>query len=285
MDEDLITAVIAAAEQHGRTNVIVLSGPPATGKSHTAREAAMRIAGHEAFIREVQFHPGFTYEMLMEGFRPNQDGGFAPTAGILKVWSDAADADLNSEQKYVLLIEEFSRADVPAVLGELMTYVEHRDRSVWLPILGEDFSVSDRLVILATMNPRDRSALELDDAVYRRLRVIDCPPRPDLIDDIVPADFEPAARREAVVAAIQHLFAECAAQFAPNYEVNMPFGHAEFSRVHSIDDLRDLWDQQLRYVLDRPGLSPHPYYDVVAAEYQSIIAVASATETVDGPAS
>lgn len=285
-DTKLIDSVVDAAMKHGDRNIIVLSGPPATGKSHTAREAALLITGHEAFVREIQFHPNFTYETLMEGYRPTADAGFLPEAGVLKQWSDAADADENPEQKYVLLIEELSRANVPAVLGELMTYIEHRDRRVWLPILRQDFAVSKRLIILATMNPRDRSALELDDAVYRRLRVLDSPPRADLINAIFPVDFEPADRRDAVVDALCQVFLKCAADFPVQYETSMPFGHAEFSHVRGVGDLDDLWRQQLKYLLYRPGMSAHPFSDVIEAAFANVLAAAASIEVVaDGVSS
>lgn len=269
---DLVTEVTRAAASHGQKNIIVLSGPPATGKSHNAWDAAMQIAGHERFIKQVQFHPNFTYDGLMEGFRPTPSGGFQPERGALVLWSDTAAQDTNQNQKYVLIIEELSRANIPAVLGELMTYLEHRDRSVWLPITGRDFRVAKNLVIIATMNPRDRSALELDDAVYRRLRVIDCPPQPDLIDSVLPRDFEPAGRRVNLVNALKEIFLRCERDFPGQYETDMPFGHAEFASVHNESDLSDLWEQQLRYLLNRPGLAPHPFLEVIQESFGQALA-------------
>jgi 5-methylcytosine-specific restriction protein B len=106
--------------------------------------------------------------------RPNSQGGFVVLPGVFTEWNERAHQD--PEHTYVLVIEELTRANVSAVLGELLTFIEYRNEPFELPISRRSITVADNLRVIATMNPRDRSALELDDAVVRRMRVIACPP-------------------------------------------------------------------------------------------------------------
>ena len=87
--------------------------------------------------------------------------GFELTPKTFRVINRRALLD-RTGARYVLLIEEFTRANVHSVLGELLTYVEHRDRPFRMALSQEDERVAPNLVILATMNPRDKSALLLD---------------------------------------------------------------------------------------------------------------------------
>lgn len=268
--QDLVDKVVDAARRHGQRQLIVLSGAPATGKTFVSWIAASALAEHELLIKEVQFHPSYTYDSFIEGFTPTPTGGFTPTAGVFVDWASQARQD--PDNTYVLIIEEMSRANVPVVLGELMTYLEHRERSVWLPITGQHFRVPENLVVLATMNPKDRSALELDEAVYRRLRIIDCPPDPALLTEVVMPEFEPPLLRQPLIDGLAGLFEECASTFAQTYATDMPFGHAAFDGIGSIGDLEDIWNQQLAYILNRPGLPAHPYYDVIERRISALLA-------------
>lgn len=275
---DLIQQAVDAARMYGKRQIIVLSGVPATSKSYIARQVALEVASHALMIREVQFHPSFSYESFVEGYQPRPNGGFDPALGVFAEWAGKAQEDLDKTQAdgqnpniYVLVIEELSRANVPAVLGELMTYIEHRDRSVWLPINQRALRVPENLIVIATMNPRDRSALELDDAVYRRLRVLTCPPDATLLPDVLGFGATPSEEEKAILNGLETLFKKCEERYPENFADEMPFGHAAFAGVQDFEDLRNLWDQQLRHLLNRPGLSPHPFYETIRDEYQAML--------------
>ncbi len=77
----------------------------------------------------------------------------------------------------VLVIDEISRADVPRVLGEALTYLEMslRDRPFYLAS-GDIAEIPKNLFIIATMNPWDVSVDELDIALERRFAHIDVRP-------------------------------------------------------------------------------------------------------------
>ena len=125
-------------------------------------------------VREIQFHQSFSYEEFIEGLRIDATSGVNVVPGVFQEWNEQALKD--DDNRYVLLVEELTRANLPAVLGELMTYLEHRDRSFVTLYSRKPVRVAMNLVILATYNPSDRTALDLDAALIRRLRIIHCPP-------------------------------------------------------------------------------------------------------------
>ena len=127
--EAKIEQVIRTCERYGNRSIIALSGVPGTGKSFVAKIAAQRIASDPLLVREIQFHPTYSYEEFIEGYRADPGGGFKLKKGVFLEWNYRADND--PDNTYVLLIEELSRANLPSVLGELMTYVEYRDRDFY----------------------------------------------------------------------------------------------------------------------------------------------------------
>lgn len=246
-----IEQVVLSAKNHGRNSVIALAGVPGTGKSYVAEKAALRITGHELFVKTVQFHPGFTYEDFVEGFRP-VPGGFSLKDGLLLQINEQAHRD--SQNTYVLLIEELTRANISAVLGEVLTYVEYRERSFTLPS-GRQIQLAKNLVFLATYNPTDRSALELDDAIIRRLRIIAVPPSATALASLLP---KTTPAQVAFADSLTTHFSKLCETYSDDSATPLPFGHAIFRDIGSYDDLKILWNEQLRYILRRPSLPPHP---------------------------
>jgi 5-methylcytosine-specific restriction protein B len=254
--ERQIAAVVAACERYGQSSIIALSGVPATGKSFVAAIAAQRHAGEPTRVKEIQFHPSFTYEEFVEGLRIGADGAVQPVDGVFLDWNQTAEDD--GELRYVLLIEELTRANLSAVLGELLTYVEHRERQ-----FTTLFSVAKKLTILATFNPVDRSAIDIDGALLRRLRIIDFPPDVDQLMEMLRGNEVP----NHVITKIADVFKACNNQHETDFEWLMPFGHGIFAEVKSEGDLHSLWHQRLKRLLYRPLLDPHPFADTISAQY------------------
>lgn len=258
--ESQIAAVIAACERYGKSSIIALAGVPGTGKSHIAAIAAQRLTDEPTLVREIQFHPSYTYEEFVEGMRLDSSGGVETLPGVFLEWNERALDD--PDRKYVLLIEELTRGNVSSVLGELMTYVEHRERPFFTMYSRKAINVAPNLVILATYNPIDRSAIEIDSALLRRLRIIDFPPSVGQLAEMLAGKLP-----EHVIKGLRGLFEACRAEFRDDYERLMPFGHGVFSEVREEAELHDLWNQRLSRFVRRPILGPHPFADAIEANY------------------
>jgi 5-methylcytosine-specific restriction protein B len=259
--ETKIKEVVDACEQYGSRSIIALSGVPGTGKSFIASIAAQRFCGEPLLVKEIQFHQSFSYEEFIEGLRIGDLSGVNVVPGVFLEWNQQALND--PSQRYVLLIEEFTRANLAAVLGEIMTYVEHRERPFFSVYSRRPVFVAKNLTLLATYNPTDRTAIDLDNALIRRLRIIRFSPSTDQLKEMLPNTISPK-----VVDKLQQLFTECKHQFPADYENLMPFGHGIFADIkNEKPDLFLLWQQRIEHLLRRPLIEPHPFTETIEKLY------------------
>lgn len=230
-------SVVEAARKHGHQKIICLSGLPGTGKTAVARSAALELAEGDPYRHEeIQFHETTAYEDFIEGFVPLKDGsGFGLRSKVFRDINRRAVKD-PEEKPYVLVVDEFTRAKPHAVLGELLTYIEHRETPFRFSLSQDQDWVAKNLVVIATMNPRDRSALVLDDAMLRRLHIVEIKPSSDGLRQML----EPVLNEELLVPLVA---------WFEKYAALLPFGHGIFSHVRSADDLCDLWEGTLKHFL------------------------------------
>ena len=258
--ERKIAEVVRACERYGSESIIALSGVPGTGKSFIASIAAQRFTSEPLMVREIQFHQSFSYEEFIEGLRIDGASGVNVVPGVFQKWNEQALQD--DDNKYVLLVEELTRANLSAVLGELMTYLEHRDRAFLAVYSRKLVRVAKNLVMLATYNPADRTALDLDAAFIRRLRIVQFPPDMEQLTEMLAGRLPPK-----VVGQLKTIFQRCQELFPLEYEHLMPFGHGVFSDVETVPDLHHLWAERIRHLLYRPLVEPHPFAEVIKAAY------------------
>lgn len=127
----------------------------------------------------VTFHQSFSYEDFVEGIRPSltdaEDSQIVYTVkdGIFK--EICKKASLDSNNNYVLIIDEINRGNISKIFGELITLLEDNKRdgereaiTVRLPYSNQDFSVPSNVYIIGTMNSTDKSIALVDVALRRR---------------------------------------------------------------------------------------------------------------------
>ena len=92
-----------------------------------------------------------------------------------------APKEISSNKPYVLIIDEINRANLPAVLGELIYALEYRGEKVEsmyaTPEDGNTLLIPENLLIIGTMNTSDRSVGHIDYAIRRRFAFIDILPK------------------------------------------------------------------------------------------------------------
>jgi hypothetical protein len=234
---DLLERITQRCRKVGNRFLIALMGPAGSGKTHYAEEAAKQLVdGDQSRWESIQFHASFTYEEFIGGLSPNSNGGFVPKPGVLLRLNERA---LKSDLPHVLVVDELSRADVANVLGELLTYVEYRGRPFRVAALDKEVRLAKNLIIIVTLNPADRSVINLDDAVVRRLRQIEVPRSSSALQEILDEAGMDQTLRDEVVSWFDGLPAD------------VPFGHGLFRDVATHVDLHDLWHEQLRFFLRR----------------------------------
>lgn len=213
-DAALLDGLAAALQRKGQ---IILYGPPGTGKTYAARRlavwwlarandtgggaailtnnaaflaaeralAAVPTGAAAAQLTTLTFHPAYSYEDFIEGFKPapGGDGALRLTLqpGVFK--RVCQEATKHRDRRYLVLIDEINRANLASVFGELLTLLERdkRGMAIILPQSKEAFAIPPNVYLLGTMNTADKSIKVLDSALRRRFAWNEVLPDPTLL--------------------------------------------------------------------------------------------------------
>lgn len=142
------------------------------------------------------------------------------------------DSSVKEKQKsYVLIIDEINRANLPAVLGELIYALEYRGKSVEsmyeLEDQGNKLVLPENLFIIGTMNTADRSLGHVDYAIRRRFAFESILPSNEVIKGVVPDEDGLKDKALSLYTKIEELFS--VGNIAADFKVSdVQLGHSYF---------------------------------------------------------
>ena len=247
----------------------ILYGPPGTGKTWNTVNYALAIIEDQSLdeleredrqevkrrfdelkaggqIAMVTFHQNFTYEDFIEGIRPvlkdDKSGNirYELSPGVFKEIAERADE--NSQETYVLIIDEINRGNIAKIFGELITLIERSKRlgrddeaTVTLPYSKDGFGVPKNLYIIGTMNTADRSIALLDTALRRRFKFIEMMPKP--YHDLISTNINGVNCRELLAAMNERI------HFLLDREHQI--GHTYFFDVNDMESLSEAFKTKI----------------------------------------
>ena len=242
---------------------IILQGPPGTGKTREAKRIAKALLGlgendslegNEQF-KLIQFHPSYSYEDFVRGIiAETVDEKIKYSVKDKILGSFAQEALKDKDKPYVLVIDEINRANLSAVLGELIYALEYRGEAVqsMYAIDGENnLILPPNLYIIGTMNTADRSVGHIDYAIRRRFAFV----------NVLPNELEKDFHKE-LFRAVSELFISNYDEYISNPDIELKraltlsnefksedvwLGHSYFITKNTPIDIR--WEYEIKPIL------------------------------------
>ncbi|MFD4402352.1 AAA family ATPase [Nocardia sp. NPDC058499] len=204
---EIPAAITRVQDALARKGQVILYGPPGTGKTRLALQTALAATGKSATlgnraesqaishmlgsdkVQLVTFHPSYGYEDFVEGYKPvDTPNGHGLRLQLTDgLFHNLCTAAADSDDTFLLIIDEINRGDLPRIFGELVTLLETDKRGITLrlPISKRTFTVPPNVRIIGTMNTADRSVSHLDAAIRRRFAFVEIGPDPDAVSGSV----------------------------------------------------------------------------------------------------
>jgi MoxR-like ATPase len=219
----------------------------------------------------IQFHPAYSYEDFVRGIVAETSEGANISYNVKnKVLAEFAQKSMdNPSGNYVLIIDEINRANLPAVLGELIYALEYRGKPVTSMYEYEeerDIILPKNLFIIGTMNTADRSVGHIDYAIRRRFAFVDILSNRTVLDEAIKnAAVREKAKR--LFDLVDNLFNE---NISPDFaKKDVVLGHSYFL-AESEDDLKLKLEFEIKSILReyvRDGLLQDTAKDTIESLY------------------
>ncbi len=157
--------------------------------------------------------------------------------------SSTSEEEIEPLQNYVLIIDEINRANLPAVLGELIYALEYRGEaleSMYDLDGNRKIVLPPNLLIIGTMNTADRSVGHIDYAIRRRFAFVPILPDAQIVENMI---SEVTLRSKAL-----NLFNDVKELFVPEHLASdfepdqVQLGHSYF-----LADTEEILQLKLKY--------------------------------------
>ena len=222
---------------------VVFFGPPGTSKTHIAKHFANWFA-KDGEVASVQFHPSYSYEDFVEGYRPSNDSRqFSLDSGVFKKFCTQAMAN---SKRHVFIVDEINRGNLPQIFGELLHLLEYRNEEVTLPYSKQPFVIPDNVYLVATMNSADRSIAMVDYALRRRFEFFTFPADSSALEKYLEQNNCKVSIKN-VVSLFEKINSVIAQELGKHYQV----GHTYFMKPNLTEDsLKELWTYSVLPLLE-----------------------------------
>lgn len=173
----------------------------------------------------VQFHPAYSYEDFVRGIvaKTDENGNISYKVENKVLAEFANNAQNNPNGKYVLIIDEINRANLPSVLGELIYALEYRGEAVTTMYEFEEdrqITLPKNLYLIGTMNTADRSVGHIDYAIRRRFAFVNVLPDETAIKN---------KKAKALFNEVRSLFSPEQEHLSPDFQAeDVMIGHSYF---------------------------------------------------------
>lgn len=235
-----------------RKKNIMLEGASGVGKTFIAKKIAYSHMNKqdESKIAMIHFHPAFTYENFIGGYRQLSDGKVLYTAGIFSRFCEKASADPSNN--YYFILDDLHNIKMSTIFGEaiMMLEADKRGREYALNIgHGETellFYIPENIFIIGTSLCSSPPSSPIDFSMRRRFATIMLEPafqsetfRQYLIGKGISEEFTAQLSvhltdiNEEILADTQH--------FGRGYEI----GHSYFCSNVSFVENESSWFEQI----------------------------------------